>query len=83
MPRPIPEAPSELTPGEKLRLSLRMFEYGCSMMRENLRRAHPLVDDAGIEELLRAWLRHRPGAQDGDCVGRRVEWPRVRAGSDG
>ncbi len=54
-----------------------MFEYGRAMMRENLRRAHPQADDDAIEELLRAWLRHRPGAEDGDCVGRKVEWPRT------
>jgi hypothetical protein len=45
-------------------------------MRQNLRREHPDESEVQIEERLRAWLHHRPGAEFGDCEGRRVAWPR-------
>lgn len=44
-------------------------------MRQNLRREHPDATEQEIEKKLRAWLSHRPGAKDGDCVGRRLDWP--------
>jgi hypothetical protein len=52
-------------------------------MRQNLRRAHPAVDAAAIEELLLAWLRTRPGAEHGDAVGRPGTWPRKGGAADG
>ena len=64
---------SALTASEKLRIALELFESGVAMMRETLRRRHPSESDAGIEERLRQWIRHRPGAEDGDCVGRRID----------
>ncbi|HEX5053303.1 MAG TPA: hypothetical protein VFZ65_16120 [Planctomycetota bacterium] len=82
MPRPKVEPPTELTPGQKLLLSLDMFAYGCDMMRQNLRRSHPAADDAAIEGLLRDWLRARPGAEHGDGVGRPVSWPGRRGADD-
>lgn len=80
--RPVPQPATELTAGQKLSLSLRMFDYGCAIMRETLKRGHPDADDAMIEELLRAWLRQRPGAEGGDCVGRQASWPRDSRGTD-
>jgi hypothetical protein len=77
--RPEVEPAAELTPAQKLQLSLDMFAYGCEMMRQNLRRAHPQADDAAIEELLRT----RPGAEHGDAVGRPGHWPRRRDAADG
>jgi len=62
-----------LTPSEKLGIALELFESGVAMMRETLKREHPTESDALIEERLRQWLRHRPGAEDGDCVGRRID----------
>ena len=60
----------------RLRAALEMFETGVQMMRQNLRRNHPTLSDAEIEERVTAWLRERPGAEFGDAVGRRVPWPR-------
>lgn len=77
------EPASEPSPEEKLRLSLEMFTYGCEMMRLNLRRSHPQASDTEIEELFRAWLRTRPGAEHGDGVGRPVKWPRSNDGRNG
>jgi len=75
------EPPSELSPSEKLAMSFDMFRYGCDLMREGLRRKHPLASDAEISDLLAAWLRTRPGAEHGDGVGRPIQWPR-KAASD-
>jgi hypothetical protein len=70
------EAATQLSPAQKLAMSLEMFSYGCAVMRENLRRKNPQADDATIESLLQAWLRTRPGAELGDGVGRPASWPR-------
>ena len=61
---------------ERLRLALDLFAVGEAMMRQNLRRKHPDASGAEIEAWLAAWLRERPGAEDGDAPGRRVPWPR-------
>ena len=64
---------SSLSPSEKLRIALELFESGVAMMRETLKREHPTESDAQIEERLRQWIRDRPGAEDGDCVGKRID----------
>jgi hypothetical protein len=48
------------TPAERLRIALDLADTGVDLMRENLRRRHPLASDEEIAELLRAWLRRRP-----------------------
>lgn len=58
---------------ERLRTALALFEAGVEMMRQNLRRQFPDADEREIQERLTAWLRHRPGAEYGDCVGRPVD----------
>ena len=65
-----------LSPAEKLRLSLQMFEYGCQLMRENLRRRFPELDTEALEQALQAWLRDRP--ETASCEGplRPGTWPR-------
>jgi hypothetical protein len=60
----------------RLLLALEMADTGIEMMRATLRRRHPAADDATISRLLGDWLRERPGAEDGDANGRRVQWPR-------
>lgn len=56
----------------RLRMALELFEDGVALQRQNLRRAHPDASDEEIAQLLRAWLRERPGAEHGDAVGRPV-----------
>ena len=58
------------TPAERLRIALDLHDAGVEMMRQNLRRRHPDVDENEIERLLVAWLHERPGAEQGDAVGR-------------
>jgi len=57
---------------ERLREALRMHDEGVALMRQNLRRRHPGASDDRIEEHLIAWLRERPGAEQGDGDGRAV-----------
>ena len=71
--RDIPLSPApELSPAEKLRITLELAEVGYEMMRENLRRRHPEASDDEIQRLLTDWLHERPGAEHGDAVGRRA-----------
>ncbi|HYC21111.1 MAG TPA: hypothetical protein VEI94_00330 [Candidatus Bathyarchaeia archaeon] len=54
----------------KMRIALDLFEDAVRIKRQNLRRAHPDASPEQIEELIVQWLRHRPGAEEGDAVGR-------------
>jgi hypothetical protein len=56
-----------------LSVAFDLFETGVAVMRQNLRRRHPHANDAEIDRLLMAWLRHRPGAEAGDAIGRPVD----------
>ena len=58
---------------DAFRTTLDLFETGVNLMRQNLRRKHPDAGDVEIERLLGEWLRHRPGAEFGDCPGRPVD----------
>jgi hypothetical protein len=60
----------------KLRVSLALSEDGFNLKRQQLRRRFPEADEAEIDRRFRAWLQERPGAEDGDGVGRPVTWPR-------
>ncbi|HSF14534.1 MAG TPA: hypothetical protein VLK65_03165 [Vicinamibacteria bacterium] len=67
-----------LSPAERFRIAMDLFQTGVDLMRQNLKRQHPHATEDQIEELLRAWLRHRPGAEFGDSEGRPGAWPRKR-----
>jgi Rv0078B-related antitoxin len=62
---------------EAFRATLDLFQTGVDLMRQNLRRRHPSATDREIDQLLQRWLHERPGAEAGDCPGRRVD-PRTR-----
>ena len=55
--------------GDRLRTALELFEFGVAMQRQRFRRERPEAADAEIDELLNAWMLHRPGAVHGDCAG--------------
>jgi hypothetical protein len=57
---------------ERLRATVELFDLGVGLMRENLRRQFPDACDDDIEQRLRHWLHERPGAEQGDAVGRAV-----------
>ena len=58
----------------RLRLALDMFATGEALARARMRRVHPDWNEREIDEQIGAWLRDRPGAEDGDGEGRPVLW---------
>lgn len=64
----------ESSPSTRLRLTLELYDDGLAMMRRGLRRDFPEASDHEIRRRLIQWLRVRPGAEQGDCVGRPRHW---------
>ena len=64
---------------DRFRTALDMFEFGEAMMRQRITRENPGLTADEIETRLVEWLHMRPGAEDGDAVGRSGTWPRTRA----
>lgn len=54
----------------RFRLALDLFATGEALMRQRIRRLHPDWTEAQIERRMAEWLRHRPGAENGDAAGR-------------
>ena len=52
---------------QRARETFELCEAGLEMKRAQLRRTHPEAGEREIERLLREWLQHRPGAEDGDA----------------
>jgi hypothetical protein len=50
-----------------------LVETGIGLKRQSLRRADPEATDEEIDACLTKWLRERPGAEAGDCVGRPIK----------
>ena len=61
----------------RFQLTLALFELGEAMMRQRLRRQTPDATEAEIDRKVEEWLQRRPGAETGDCPGRRRPWPAV------
>ena len=57
---------------EKMRTALELADLAVQIMRQNLRRRTPEASQEEIEAALQAWIRTRPGAEHGDCIGRPV-----------
>jgi Rv0078B-related antitoxin len=74
---PQSNAPSP-TPAQKLRIALDLADLAERMMLQKLRRQHPEATESELDARLQSWMRTRPGAEHGDCVGRPVAWPRRR-----
>jgi hypothetical protein len=55
--------------------SFELTELGMRMLAQRYRREHPEATEREVEDHVRAWLRDRPGAPDGDAVGRVVPFP--------
>lgn len=58
---------------DAFRTTLDLFQTGCDLMRQNLRRRYPDVHEREIDRLLQEWLLERPGAEAGDCPGRPID----------
>jgi len=63
------------TPAERFGAILELYDFSIRQMRANLRRRFPNEHTAQIESRLAAWLTSRPGAENGDAVGRVVTLP--------
>lgn len=46
--------------GSRFREAAQLHDVGVALMRKNLVRRHPELDDEGIDGLLLAWLLDRP-----------------------
>lgn len=66
--------PQDAAAAGRLRLALDMFATGEDLARQRMRRLHPEWTASEIEEQIGAWLRERPGAENGDAEGRPVDW---------
>lgn len=64
--------PDERTPAQKLRIALDMFAIGEAIQLQNLRREFPNASEGELAGLLAKWRCTRPGAENGDAVGRSV-----------
>ena len=59
----------------RFRLALDLFATGEALMRQRVRRLHPDWSEAQIEGRMTEWLHDRPGAENGDAVGRPTTLP--------
>ena len=57
---------------KRMEVALDLYETAQVIMRQNLRRRYPELDDSEIERRLIEWRHRRPGAEHGDGVGRPV-----------
>lgn len=68
----LPEPESK--PAARLRLTLDLYDEGLDVKRRGLRRDHPRESAPELRLRLIRWLRERPGAGQGDCLGRPRDW---------
>ena len=64
---------------ERVRTTLELVALAEDMIRAKVLRENPEATVAEIEEAVGRWYAHRPGAEQGDGVGRPGTWPRRRA----
>ena len=54
---------------ERMQMAFELYAVAETMKRQNVRRRHPELSEEEVEQRVLEWLRHRPGAQDGDADG--------------
>ena len=54
----------------RMKMAFDLYATAEAIMRQNLRRRFPDASEAEIERRLVSWLRRRPGAEQGDAIGR-------------
>lgn len=59
-----------------LQLALELTEFGAQLRAQRYRREHPGCDERDVRAYMQAWWRERPGAADGDAVGRPADLAR-------
>lgn len=60
---------------ERFQLTLDLYDLSERMLRQKLRRKHPLATDAELDTKIAEWVSRRPGAEQGDGEGRPIAWP--------
>jgi len=53
-----------------MKVAFDLCEAAEEMMRLSIRRRHPELGEAEVEERIVRWYQHRPGAELGDAPGR-------------
>lgn len=71
-------AEPELTPAERFRVAMDLYEFAECVLRQTFLREHPGASDVEVEGAVLAWLRERPGAELGDALGRPCNRPGLR-----
>jgi len=56
-----------------LQVACKLLELGAQLVEQRYRRDHSDVSDDAVRAHVRAWWLDRPGAPDGDAVGRRCD----------
>jgi hypothetical protein len=64
------------TAARRLEIALDLADLAPEIYEAKVRREAPGLSDAEVAKRVTAWLRTRPGAEDGDAEGRPVAWPR-------
>jgi hypothetical protein len=57
-------------------MALELLELALLMSGERHRREFPEATDEEVAHVVQAWKVERPGAPNGDAIGRSVPWPR-------
>ncbi|MDZ7732580.1 MAG: hypothetical protein U5R31_05185 [Acidimicrobiia bacterium] len=58
--------------------AIALTDLGLRLLAQRHRREHPEASEDEVEAAVRVWLLERPGAPDGDAVGRPVSLPHER-----
>ena len=66
------DSAEEKVTAQRLLEACELHELGCEMMKQNLKRRHPELGPEDLRARYLRWLRHRPGAEEGDAPGRVV-----------
>jgi hypothetical protein len=74
----LPRASDALDLATRFRVACELSDAAIQLVRARLRRQHPEATDDQLSRMVDAWLETRPGAEQGDGVGRLVAWPRTR-----
>ena len=74
--RKLSETRPELeTPLERMEIAFDLFDLAEDMIRTRVLRENPSATEQDLEHAVDAWMRHRPGAENGDAPGQPISWP--------
>jgi hypothetical protein len=60
----------------RLRTALELCDLGEELVEQRLRRENPSVNNDAIRKMIVDWYATRPGAEQGDAIGKPGVWPR-------